>query len=209
VAVSRKYVVWAYRHFLGREPENEAVINDWARVPDVYHLVQGLLATSEFKNTVWQEFADDQTRTEARTEDRTESSPSCDRAGLSSCVAPSVAGELGFYPVDSQDTATGLRGIGCDQPISIRRLADASDVDVAPANLKDAEHRVQDAPAARGVPASVNDIAFLPRDVDDPTPLDWLNTALPAHDRPRRIAGEVVHSPSKKVSDLALVLCAQ
>lgn len=46
--VSREAVIWGYRLILGREPESEAAIEAHTRLPDIEHLRNGLLNSTEF-----------------------------------------------------------------------------------------------------------------------------------------------------------------
>jgi len=59
MAVDRRYVVWAYKYFLGREPESERAIESWARgATDIHHLCHGLINSEEFRTRHWQSFAE-------------------------------------------------------------------------------------------------------------------------------------------------------
>jgi 2-polyprenyl-3-methyl-5-hydroxy-6-metoxy-1,4-benzoquinol methylase len=49
MSVSESDVVWAYRVFLGREPENERVLRDHCRARDLHTLCETFLASPEFQ----------------------------------------------------------------------------------------------------------------------------------------------------------------
>jgi hypothetical protein len=59
MAVDRHYVIWAYRYFLGRDPENETVVQNWAAgATSIHDLCHGLINSKEFKTRHWQSFAE-------------------------------------------------------------------------------------------------------------------------------------------------------
>jgi hypothetical protein len=58
MAIDPHYVHWAYRYFLGRDPENETVVRDWARVANIHDLCHGLINSHEFRTRHWQSFAE-------------------------------------------------------------------------------------------------------------------------------------------------------
>ena len=49
MSVSKSDVVWAYRVFLGREPENQQVLQEHCRARDLNNLCEGFLASAEFR----------------------------------------------------------------------------------------------------------------------------------------------------------------
>lgn len=49
MSVSREEVIWAYRMFLGRDPESEAIIDIQMGATDLTHLRQAFLGSDEFK----------------------------------------------------------------------------------------------------------------------------------------------------------------
>jgi len=48
--IDRDYVIWAYRLLLGREPENEAVIEEKRALGDVREMIYGVLESLEFRD---------------------------------------------------------------------------------------------------------------------------------------------------------------
>lgn len=52
MSVSREHILWAYRTILGREPENEQVVQYYMAFPDFWAVRAAFLASSEFRSTM-------------------------------------------------------------------------------------------------------------------------------------------------------------
>ena len=47
--IAKSDVVWAYRVFLARRPENESVVREYCRAPDLRALCETFIGSAEFK----------------------------------------------------------------------------------------------------------------------------------------------------------------